>query len=184
MDENSSWGQRFADQVGELLGSGYLGKNRVLEVASVVPELESNVTGLLRGFALARDWRNLERFAIVAAYIHPDGLGEILCDVLDSDEPGVNREDLVDLIGEIRYEAGVSPILRFMDRMVGVDAPYYSVCRKCIHSLGGIGTDESKNSLQGLTGSGFPDPIRWHAAVELEIETDLGFDEDEMLKYP
>jgi hypothetical protein len=184
MTDGSRYPQQLVDQVDELLGKGYLGRDRVEAVASAVPELEAAVIPLLQRFASMKDWRRFEKYAIVAANIHPDALGEILCDVLDSREGGFNAEDLVDLLGEIHYARGVSSIANFIARELPTDAPYFGLSEKCIHSLGEIDTSEAQQALRELTQYQWPNPVRWHAAVELGIEEELGFDEDEMLQYP
>ncbi|WP_053743392.1 HEAT repeat domain-containing protein [Streptomyces sp. NRRL WC-3618] len=64
------------------------------------------------------------------------------------------------------------------------DGPLYALCVKAIQSLGEIGTPEANRFLKGIATSEpsvWPAPLRWHAAEELGIEDELGFDEDEML---
>ncbi|MFB1048993.1 HEAT repeat domain-containing protein [Streptomyces chrestomyceticus] len=64
---------------------------------------------------------------------------------------------------------------------MGEDTPAYWLCQKVIASLGEIGTPEALECLRRMTASSWPDAVRWHAAVELENEEELGFDEDRML---
>lgn len=50
--------------------------------------------------------------------------------------------------------------------------------------LAEIGTPDALRLLRGIATSApgeWPDPLRWHAAEELGIEDELGFDEDAML---
>lgn len=64
------------------------------------------------------------------------------------------------------------------------DGPMNALCVKGIQSLGEIGTPEANSFLKDIATSepsAWPAPLRWHAAEELGIENELGFDEDEML---
>ena len=66
----------------------------------------------------------------------------------------------------------------------GTDGPFFPVCIKGIQALGEIGTPDAEQFLKTLATSApgeWPDPLRWHAAEQLGIEDELGFDEDQML---
>ncbi|MFC8620516.1 hypothetical protein ACFT9M_29420 [Micromonospora purpureochromogenes] len=184
MTDGENHPQRLIDRIDEALGTGYLGPKQAQAAAAAVPELPDALLPLLRQFAASGDLRRFERYAVAATHLHPDGLGEIICDVLDAGDVGVNGEELVDILGEIRYLRGVPSIIGFMNRRLPSDRPYFTTAIKCVSCLGEIGSDEARKALRELTGPELPDPVRWHAAVELGMEDELGFDEDEMLNFP
>ncbi|MEW2567518.1 hypothetical protein [Streptomyces sp. NPDC047070] len=65
-----------------------------------------------------------------------------------------------------------------------MDGPFYALSIKGVQALAGIGTPEALRFLEGIARSAqgeWPDPLRWHAAEELGIEDELGFDEDAMV---
>lgn len=88
----------------------------------------------------------------------------------------------MDILGEIQDVSAVTCLSRVAKRSVIEDAPAYWLCQKVIASLGEIGTPESLECVRRMTTQPWPNPVRWHAAVELEIEDELGFDEDQMLE--
>lgn len=88
------------------------------------------------------------------------------------------------LLGELRAPEGVEPVAALVRVRKSTDGPYFTFCVKALQSLGQIGTPEAVGFLRGIaTGDPavWPDPLRWHAAEELGIEDELGFDEDRML---
>ncbi|MFJ4439281.1 HEAT repeat domain-containing protein [Streptomyces sp. NPDC088923] len=178
LDDSS---RRLIGQAERLLGGGYLEEEVIQGAARSIPDIAPNVISWLHHFRSEQDWRRLEKFSEVARVLHPEGLGAILCDVLDSDSDGVLKEDLIEILGEIEYSEAVPVIEKVLRDSVLSDAPYYLLCVKCIHSLGRIGTAAARDVLHQFVDSAWPDQIRWHSAVELEIEEELGFDEDEML---
>jgi hypothetical protein len=96
----------------------------------------------------------------------------------------VNREDLVDMLGELRAPEGVDAISALIRERKRSDGPFFPLCVKGVQSLGEIGTPDALALLRGIamsTPDEWPDPLRWHAAEQLGIEDELGFDEDEML---
>lgn len=167
-----------------VLGQGYVDEVKAAEVAVEVPESPSRILDWLRIARDSRDWRRLERLAAVALHLHPDGLGPILAAVVASRAPGVNMEDLVDMLGELRAVEAVQPIGALLRERKDVDGPFYSFCVKGIQALGEIGTPEAHELLRGIAvgePQEWPAPLRWHAAEELGIEDELGFNEDQML---
>ncbi len=169
---------------GIVAGRGYVGRERAAEVAVAVPEARTRILVWLRNLSDGGDWRRFERLAGVAVHLHPDGLAPIMASVLASGVPGVNVEDLVDMLGELRAPEAVEAIFSLVQGRKGVDGPLYALCVKGIQSLGEIGTPEANRFLKDIATSepsAWPAPLRWHAAEELGIEDELGFDEDEML---
>lgn len=171
-------------------GGDYVGKEKAASVAAEVPESATRVLGWLRVMAGAGDWRRFERFAGVAVHLHPDGLAEILLSALRSSAPSgqdtegaprVNTEDVVDVLGELRAPEAVGPISRILREKRESDAPFFAVCTKIIHPLAEIGTPDARDVLREVATGSWPKPVKWHAAEELGIEEELGFDEGEML---
>ncbi|MFI1362447.1 hypothetical protein [Streptomyces griseochromogenes] len=172
------------DRVDTLIGAGYVGKEKATGVAAEVPEAGTRILGRLRGMADSGDWHRFERFAALAVHLHPDGLAGILLSALGSDAKdarGVQVEDLVDMLGELRAPEAVGPLGRLLHDRWESDAPFFSLCTKIIRSLAEIGTPEAHAVLRDVATGDRPEPLKWHAAEELGIEEELGFDEDEML---
>ncbi|MFF5155335.1 hypothetical protein ACFY3N_03500 [Streptomyces sp. NPDC000348] len=167
-----------------IAGRGYVGRECAEDVAAEIPEVRSRVLGWLRTVAEAGDWRRFERLAGVAVHLRPDGLAPLLASVLVSRPSGVNTEDLVDMLGELRAPEGVEPISSLVREGKDTDGPFLSFCVKGIQALGEIGGAEAERFLRSVAVSEpgtWPDPLRWHAAEELGIEDELGFDEDDVL---
>ncbi|MFD7339630.1 HEAT repeat domain-containing protein [Streptomyces violascens] len=117
----------------------------------------------------------------MAAPLRVEGLGEVLQEILDSGAAGLNKEDLVDILGEIQEVGAVASLFRAAEGSVSQDAPAYWLCQKVISSLGEIGTPEALECIRRMAGRSWPDAIRWHPAVELGIENELGFGEGQTL---
>ncbi|MGN9781221.1 hypothetical protein ACTMTF_07330 [Nonomuraea sp. ZG12] len=163
------------------LAAGFITKQYAQSVAAEYPETAESIAAWIREAARARDWRRVERLANLAAPLQAPGLGEVLREILDADVPGLNNEDLVDILGDIQATDAVACLFRVAERSVQTDAPAYWLCQKVIFSLGAIGTVEALDRVREMTAPSWPDVVRWHAAFELEIEEELGFDEDRML---
>ncbi|MEE1756764.1 hypothetical protein [Streptomyces sp. SP18CS02] len=169
-------------RVDSLLKGGYIGAEKAAAVARAEPLAASPAVLDWLGVCAARgEWTRFGRLAALAAELHPRGLGELLAPVIASGEAGAVLEDLVDIAGQVRAAAAVPALAGLIDSRGETDAPYFPLCVKCVESLGEIGTEEANAALRAVATGAYPDPLRWHAAVELGIEDDLGFDEDEML---
>lgn len=169
---------------GIVVGRGYVGRERAAEVAVAVPEARTRILDWLRDLSDDGGWRRFERLAGVAVHLHPDGLAPILTSVLASRVRGVNAEDLLDMLGELQAPEAVAAVSSLVQERKDSDGPLYALCIKGIQSLGEIGTPEANQFLKGIATSepsAWPAPLKWHAAEELGIEDELGFDEDEML---
>ncbi|MFD7765514.1 hypothetical protein [Streptomyces sp. NPDC059787] len=165
-------------------GRGYVGRECAEDVVAEVPEVRTRILGWLRTVSEAEDWRRFERLAGVAVHLRPDGLAPLLASVLASRPLGVNTEDLVDMLGELRAPEGVEPISTLVRERKDTDGPFFTFCVKGIQALGEIGGAEAERFLRSVAVSepgAWPDPLRRHAAEELGIEDELGFDEDDML---
>lgn len=163
------------------LVTGFVTEQHARSIAAEYPEVTESVVTWIREAARACNWRRVERLANLAAPLQAPGLGEALRDILDADVPELNNEDLVDILGEVRATGAVASIFRVAERSVQADAPGYWLCQKVISSLSEIGTVEALGHLREMTAPSWPDVVRWHAAVELGMEEELGFNEDQML---
>jgi hypothetical protein len=163
--------------------TGYIDLARATAIAQEYPAVLSSIVSWIRDSANRRDWRRVERLANLAAPLKVPGLGPILRDLIDADISELNKEDVVDILGEIKAIDSASSLFRLAERSLGPDRPAYWLCQKVVLSLSDLGTDEADGYLRAMTAATWPDPIRWHAAVALGIEDELGFEEDRMLGW-
>ncbi|WP_156077253.1 HEAT repeat domain-containing protein [Saccharothrix sp. NRRL B-16314] len=170
-----------ADRV-ESLVNGFLAERDARSIAELHPGVCDGIVSWIREAAHVGRWTRVEKFANLAAPLRVAGLGEVLQEILDSGAAGLNKEDLVDILGEIREAGSVACLFRVAEGSVSKDAPAYWLCQKVISSLGEIGTPEAFECIRQMTAQSWPDTVRWHAAVELGIEDELGFDEGQMLR--
>ncbi|MER7165695.1 hypothetical protein ABT336_06385 [Micromonospora sp. NPDC000207] len=145
------------------------------------PAAAEYLASWIRISAEGRDWRRVERLANLAAALRAPNLSAVLVGLLEADISGLNEEDLVDILGEIRAVESAGAIFRIIKRRLDVDAPAYWLCQKAILSLSELDTDEAERYLRSMLSDWWPKPVRWHAAVVLCVEDDLGFDEGSML---
>ncbi|MEU5425048.1 HEAT repeat domain-containing protein [Streptomyces olivoreticuli] len=165
----------------ESLVDGFLTEADARSITDRHPEIIDAIVPWIREAARTGNWPRVEKFANLAASLRVVGLGMALQEILDSDALGYNAEDLVDILGEIQEADAAACLLRVAERSVSKDAPAYWLCQKVISSLGEIGTPEAFELTRQMTAPPWPDAVRWHAAAELGIEEELGFDEDRML---
>lgn len=174
--------QSLADRVAAQLAS--IGQQDARNIAASYPEVPDVIVSWIREAAQNEDWDKVGKFANLAAHFNPPGLGETLQGILESSarhSVKLNKEDLVDILGEIGAVGSVQSIFRVAEESAEADAPAYWLIQKAILALGEIGTPEADECLRAMTEPAWAAPVRWHAAVMLGIEDDLGFDEDEML---
>ena len=151
------------------------------DIQTRFPETCDSIERWIRAAAVVHDWRRVERFANLGAVLGAPGLGSVIVDLLETNPPGLNQEDLVDILGEIRAVDAASTIFRVVERSLNSDGPAYWLCQKAILSLSELDTDEAKSYLIQMTDDSWPNVVRWNAAVALGIEDELGFDEESML---
>ncbi|MFI9529333.1 hypothetical protein [Micromonospora rosaria] len=145
------------------------------------PEVSQSLVSWIRDAANECDWSRVGRFSNLAAALRVVGLSEVLSELLDRGESGLNEEDLVDILGEVKAVESAGVIFRTLRRRLDSDSPAYWLSQKAIFALSELETDEANKFLEEMTKDGWPGVIRWHAAVALRIEVELGFDEDAML---
>lgn len=177
----------YARKVKELLGTGYIGEDSANLVIRELPDISDRIDALLADARADEDWQSFTTFANLSRWVAPTGLAEQLIPVLEARPRGVNKEDLVEILGELESESAVPVIIRVFQEELDDDAPAYWLCKKCISalgtvhfSLGGERTSDAADFLRQVATGDYPNQLKWEAAVELGIEDDLGFDEDEM----
>lgn len=178
-----------AHRVKELAGTGYISAERAQAIVAEAPEARDRILGWLRAAAAAGDWRTVEKFANLAVHTHPEGLAAVLAPIVADGRAPTNYEDMVEILGEVadheRDAEAVPAIVRLLTARLPSDGPAYALSLKAVQALGSIGGTGAENALRAVAeDAGHPDPVRWEAAVELGIEDDLGFDEDEMTGPP
>ncbi|MER7501440.1 hypothetical protein AB0L05_20950 [Nonomuraea pusilla] len=175
-------GNGVIDRVDALM-DGYISPERAQEISRRYPAVSNAVVGWIRESAAQRNWRRVERFANLAAALKAAGLGGAVIELVDSAVEGLNYEDLVDILGEIGEEASANSMFRLAERSREHDAPAFWLCQKVILSLSELDTDEARDKLRMMTTAAWPSAVRWHAAVALGVEEQLGFDEDHLLGH-
>ncbi|MGP4101389.1 hypothetical protein [Nonomuraea sp. KM90] len=179
---NHGAGDSAIDKVDSLI-DGYISPERAQEISKRYPAVSSTVVKWIKESAAQRNWRRVERFANLAAALNVTGLGSAVIELVDSDVKGLDYEDLIDILGEIREEASANSMFRLAERSREHDAPTFWLCQKVILSLSELDTDEARDKLRMMTTAAWPSAVRWHAAVALGIEEQLGFVEEHMLGY-
>lgn len=177
----------YVRKVKEVLGSGYIGKNSANRVIDEFSDISTRIDTLLFGACTNGDWQAVTTLADLARWVAPTGLAERLLPILEARPRGVNKEDLVEILGELESDSAVPVISRVFEEELDGDAPGYWLCKKCIAALGAVhfalqGTraSDAADFLRQVATGDYPNQLKWEAAVELGIEDDLGFDEDEM----
>lgn len=171
-------------RVDRILGAGCISLEKARRVREEEPEFSAGIVRTLELLKEAEEYTLFSRFANLAVWLAPDGLSDVLIQVLQERPRGIIEEDLVDILGQLQSESAVPAIRGLLDSKRGQDSPYYSLAEKCIQALGEIGSVEGEEVLREVATGEHSNALRWHAAVELGIEDELGFDEDEMLRYP
>ncbi|MDT8914656.1 hypothetical protein [Amycolatopsis sp. PS_44_ISF1] len=174
--------EELLEKISSIVGNGYLGEPEAMRVEAEIPGVEDKIVPLL-GYLLARKrWGPLIKVSNIGSHLHVQGLGDLLVAALNCAEIGERAEDLVEILGDLRYAPAASPIFDYLKRIILREpSPYYGISVKCAQALGALGTSESREILAELTSDEWPAPVRWHAAVELGNEEVLGFDEETML---
>jgi hypothetical protein len=171
-------------RVRELLGNGYIGAERARAIVAAAPEARDRVLRWLPDFARAGDWRSFEKFSNLAVDTHPEGLADVLIPVIADGTAPTNYEDLVEILGEIATAdaapEAVQALRALLTSRLPTETPPYALCLKTLQVLGAIGGQQAEGTLRAVALGDHPKILKWEAAVELGIEDELGFDEDEM----
>lgn len=161
--------------------TGFVTPEQAYEIARKYPSTSSSIAGWIHESAARGEWRRVERLANLAAPLAAPGLADVLRKLIDAEVSGLNVEDIVEILGEVRAVHAAASIFRLLERSLNSDAPAYWLSQKIIFALHELDTVEADGYLWSMTRSDWPNPIRWHAAVALGVEEGLGFDEDQML---
>jgi len=175
--------EEFRVEKFETMASEYPKDRDIASLVEQFPEIHARIISWIRDAIRDRAWRRVDKFVLVAAAVKAEGLGDVLVEILCSDIEQVNREDYVCILGDLREVDAVDCLTNLAERTILTDGPSYWLIQKIIGSLGDIGTHDAREYLLAMTKEPWPKVLRWHAAVELQIEDELGFDEDEMLGW-
>lgn len=171
-------------RVRDLLGTGYISAERAQAVVAAAPAARDRILSWLRDFARAGEWSSFEKFSNLAVHTHPEGLAAVLIPVIAEGTARTNYEDLVEILGEVATDDGdpdaVPALHRLLAARLTTEGPGYWLCLKAVEALGAIGGPRAEEILHAVAVGDYPKPVKWQAAVELAIEDELGFDEDEM----
>ncbi|MDI3402528.1 hypothetical protein [Streptomyces cavernicola] len=178
----------YVRRVKEALEPGYIGEENAAGVQRALPDVSERIVGLLAAAAEAEEWFEFTRLANLGRWVAPAGpLADQLIPVLELRPWGANKEDLAEILGEIESVAAVPTLIRVFEEELVDDAPAYWLCKTCVDALGTVhfvygaeGDGGASGFLREVATGDYPDQLRWEAAVELQIEDELGFDEDEM----
>jgi hypothetical protein len=96
----------------EALANGFLAEQEARSIAELHPGVSDVIVSWIREAAREGDWVRVGKFANLAAPLRVEGLGEVLQEILDSAAAGVNEEDLVDILSEIREADAVDCLFR------------------------------------------------------------------------
>ncbi|WP_432095271.1 HEAT repeat domain-containing protein [Streptomyces sp. bgisy100] len=162
-------------------GPGYGREERQRRVESRLPDAKERIALLLRLLAQRSDWIRFNTLENIAADLDDvPGFGRVLIDVVRSGEGPGHLEDHIEILGELSEPTAVDAIIQAFTEREHSDGPSYWLCLKCVQALGAIGDPPARDFLRGIAEGDHPPRLKWEAAVELEIEDELGFDEDEM----
>jgi hypothetical protein len=161
------------ERIDALLVGGYIGKEKAAAAQAAVPVAESRILSWLRDMAEAREWARFGRFAAIGIYLHPVGLAPILLSVLALRVRGVNTEDLVGMLGELRSPEAVGPLARLLGERHGQDpdnpgSQSLSLSAACVRAMGEIGTPAAERELREIVSGDWPQELKEYAADELD----------------
>ncbi|GAA0477102.1 HEAT repeat domain-containing protein [Streptomyces olivaceiscleroticus] len=162
-------------------GPGCSRAERRRKVESQFPAVNERIASLMRMLAQRSDWSRFNTLENIAADLSdvPD-LDRVLIDVVRSGQGAGYLEDHIEILGELAKPTAVDTIIQVFTEREDSDGPAYWLCLKCIQALGSIGTPPAREFLRSIAEGDHPPRLKWEAAVDLQIEDELGFDEDEM----
>lgn len=129
----------------------------------------------------SQDWVRFNTFINLAVWLQPEALGKLLASVLKSQPYGVNVDDVVEILGEVRKLDAIPAISKVFEGRWPLEDPGHSFSIKCILAIKDIGGESADKLLRDVATGDYPNTLKWHAAEELDITEELGFDEEEML---
>lgn len=170
---------------------GFLGASQVREALNRVPRARHEIVEWIEQSIDDGDsgrFRSLVNFATAAKFadmLEPVDLDRLIIPLVVNREEQYLLEDLVEILGELESVDAVEAVAGlFEERCVNAanDLINQSLCLKCIYALSSIDTDEARGVLRGIAIGAYPNILRWHAACQLDIDGELGFDKDEMVE--
>lgn len=167
----------------KLRAAGYTTPARSAEIADTEPGASGEIIGWLRRLMHEGRWLRFSRFANLAFHLHPDELAPLLIEGILAGEPAGTIEDMVEMLGELNSAEAIPALANLVEIRRGQDSPYFPLCIKCIQAIGAIDAPSRDEVLRSIATGAYPDPLKWHAAEEVGMIEELGFDEDEMLNF-
>lgn len=173
---------KTSDCLVQFLGVGFVGTEKARKAIEEFPTASSGVVGWARAAMDSGDKSEFSKLVNFAASIRAEGLADLLLSAIDNKWTWFMIEDVVEILGEISEPSAVTPLVDLLEARRAGDEIDMSLCVKCIYALSGIETARAESELYGIAtnSSSYPDRLRWHAAYVLDIEDELGFDDDEM----
>ncbi|MBU7600363.1 HEAT repeat domain-containing protein [Streptomyces sp. P38-E01] len=150
------------------------------EALDAIPTTRERIVDWLTEARNSGDTLKFHTLANFAVYLNPPGMAEVLIPIIENREEGYLLEDIVEILGELESAKAVAPVALLLNSRAQGDEIDQSLCLKCINALAIIDTNEARATLEGIALGDNPNLLRWHAALALEIEEELGFDEDLM----
>lgn len=171
-------------KIENVLGSGYIDEQKANEVLQREPEAASRILLILEQLRQSQDWVRFNTFINLAVWLNPGELGKLLVSVLKTRPYGLNVDDVVEILGEVREPDAISEISKVFEERWPSEDPGHSFSIKCIIAINDISGEDADKTLRGIATGNYPNVLKWHAAEELDITEELGFDEEEMLSDP
>lgn len=163
------------------LSQGFVSPKRAREIDAEHPDAKRELVGWIRDAVRSQSWPRAGRLINLGAQLKPEGLGQLLCDLLDADIEQLNTEDIIEIVGELEEPGAETSLFAAIERSRASDSPAYWLTQKAISALGSFDTDMAATYLRQLTESDWPKVVRWYAAIELGTEESLDFGEDEAM---
>lgn len=169
-----------SDHLVEILRDGNNSWREVDNVIAAFPQAQECVVEWINEAIDCRDLGKYHTLVNFAVHIKPPGLAEILIKLIKERDEKYLLEDVAEMLGELGSMEAVDALSSLLNERARFDAAEDALCLKCIWSLAAIDTEKSRASLMKIAIGNYPDLLKWHAAYELQIEEELGFDEDSM----
>lgn len=169
-----------SDRLVEIIHTRRFDPTNAHKTLEEIPTAYDSIVDWLKEAKNAGDHTRFHALVNFAALLTPPGMPDVLIPIVESQEKGYLLEDIVEILGELESSEAVAAISTLLKKKSHGDEIDQSLCIKCIHALANIDTSEARSTLKDMTHENYPDILRWYAAFELEIEEELGFNEDEM----
>ncbi|WP_144127598.1 HEAT repeat domain-containing protein [Catellatospora sichuanensis] len=160
---------RIAASVLRILPPGPVHTETARAVLSQVPEFGSAARPIIRRLAAEARWKELGSIVQLAAVAALDDVAPVLCEVLESNARPPHPGDLVDALGQLRYDEAAELLEGLIGQFAYADGDL-SDARRCIRALAAIDGQKSRARLTLISWRDWPGPIRQWAVWELEAK--------------